>query len=120
LGSMIDLKRHPYLHCHEREALEGIIDAVTDRFPWIGKIILYGSKARGDFREESDVDLLFAVEGEVSRDEKTRIYDLLFGFEVGYGVLVSAVFASPNDLSEGTSAVLKRIRKEGIEVWSRE
>ena len=120
MGSMIDVKKHPYLHCHELEALKGIIDAVTDRFPWIGKIILYGSKARGDFREESDVDLLFAVEGKVSRDEKTRIYDLLFGFEVDHGVLVSVVFASPDDLAEGTSAVLRRVRKEGIEVWSRE
>lgn len=117
---MIDFEKHPYLHYHELEVLKGIIDAVADRFPWIGKIILYGSKSRGDFTEESDVDLLFAVEGEVSREEKTRIYDLLFGFEVGYGVLVSAVFASPNNLSEGTSAVLKQIRKEGIEVWSRE
>jgi predicted nucleotidyltransferase len=117
---MIDLKKHPYLHFHELEALQGIVDAVTELFPWIGKIILYGSKARGDFREESDVDLLFVVERELSRDEKTRIYDLLFDFEVGHQVPVSAVFASPEDLAGGTSAVLRRVRKEGIEVWSRE
>jgi len=58
---------------HELEALQGIIDAVYERFPRIGKIFLYGSRARGDVREESDIDLLFEVEKELSRDEKTRI-----------------------------------------------
>jgi predicted nucleotidyltransferase len=61
------------VNCHELEALQGIVDAVNKRFRRVGKILLYGSKARGDVREESDIDLLFEVEKKLSRDDKTCI-----------------------------------------------
>lgn len=44
------------LNYNEQRALEGIIQEVTNKYP-VKKIILYGSKARGDFVEGSDIDL---------------------------------------------------------------
>ncbi len=35
----------------------------TERLPEVSRIILFGSHARGDFEEESDVDLAIALHG---------------------------------------------------------
>lgn len=47
-----------------------MIIRIRDFFPEIKKIILYGSKARGDFLEDSDIDLLFVIESFI--DKKTK------------------------------------------------
>ena len=38
------------------------------------KIILFGSRARGDYREDSDWDVLVVVENPLSRREKTLLF----------------------------------------------
>ena len=53
------------------------------------KIILFGSYARGDAREDSDIDLLVVERGLVSkRDEMVRLRRLLRPFRVPVDVLV--------------------------------
>ena len=44
---------------NERKALEELKGKLSDRFPGV-EIILYGSKARGDDEEFSDIDLLIS------------------------------------------------------------
>jgi predicted nucleotidyltransferase len=51
---------------NEREALLELKSKLLQRFPNI-EIILYGSKARGDFNKESDIDLLILIDSEISR-----------------------------------------------------
>lgn len=51
---------------NEREALLELKSKLFQRFPNI-EIILYGSKARGDFNKESDIDLLILIDSEISR-----------------------------------------------------
>ena len=46
------------------------------RFPPIKRALLYGSRARGDFREESDVDLAIVLEG--ARPAAKSLLDLHF------------------------------------------
>ena len=48
------------------------IQNVFSRFPQVGAVILYGSRAKGNYREGSDIDLtLIAVDGQ-SIDLGTR------------------------------------------------
>ena len=44
----------------------------TITLPPVSRLILYGSYARGDFNEESDVDLAIVLAGEASKDNDAR------------------------------------------------
>ena len=52
------------------------------------KVILYGSYARGDYRENSDVDImvLTALTDDEIRDIKETIFNLAFDFQMKYGI----------------------------------
>ncbi len=86
----------------------------------INKIILYGSKARGDFTEESDIDILLIADYPVARTVKFGIYDMIYEFQTEHDVVISAVFTSDSDFHEAFKPLLRQIHLEGITLWSRE
>lgn len=47
-------------------------------YPVIKKAILYGSKARGDFLENSDIGLLLITEGSVPIQTKYQVFDIIY------------------------------------------
>jgi len=76
---------------NERIALQELKKRLLQRFP-DAEIILYGSKARGDFDEESDIDLLILVVSQVTsrlEEEITHItYDIELKYDVVFGKIV--------------------------------
>lgn len=114
------IQKHPYLHYNEQKALESIILRVASTFPVISRIMLYGSKARGDFAEESDIDLLFVTDYILPRAVKFEISDAIYEAEVESDVVVSAIFVNARDFQTKKSPFLERVRREGIVLWSRE
>ena len=64
------------LQPEEKKVVDEYIDLIRARFPdRISTITLFGSKARGDSRSESDIDLLIAVDAE-NRQIKRDLLDL--------------------------------------------
>jgi uncharacterized protein (UPF0332 family)/predicted nucleotidyltransferase len=59
----------------QREAAEEFARRAAERFPEVQAVILYGSVARGDAREESDVDLM-VIATRADEALKDRIFDL--------------------------------------------
>ena len=54
--------------------------------------ILYGSEARGDAREDSDIDLLILVDGDkMTIEQETQITEPLYELELKTGVLISPI-----------------------------
>src|SRR4030042_6058589 len=106
------------LNYNEQYALKGIINEVTSKYP-VKRIILYGSKARGDFLEGSDIDLLFITEGSVDRSIKFQISDIIYNYELSHDVVVSAIFVSESDFRDKVNIFLMRVKKEGVVIWSR-
>ena len=53
----------------------------------VEKIILFGSRARGDYREESDYDILIVVEGKPDRRIR-RLLSARIGARVAHELLV--------------------------------
>ena len=72
----------------ETEALDAFAAAVRARVPGVRRIVLFGSRARGEGRDDSDLDVLVVV-AERTRDVRRTAQDI--GFEVGldFGLVLS-------------------------------
>ena len=82
------------------------------------KVILYGSYARGDYRENSDIDImvLTTLTDEEIRQIKTTIYDVAFDFQMEYGVDISVVIKNEAHFNYWLGALpfYDNVQKEGV------
>ena len=82
------------------------------------KVILYGSYARGDYRENSDIDIMIltTLTDEEIRKTKTSIYDLAFDFQMEYGVDISVVIKNEEHFNYWLGALpfYDNVQKEGV------
>ncbi|MEA2075012.1 MAG: nucleotidyltransferase domain-containing protein [Euryarchaeota archaeon] len=79
------------------------------------EVILYGSWARGDATDESDIDLLIVLEGKiVPSAEIDRMIDIITEINLKHDVLLSVYPISEQDYSVINSPLLINVRKEGI------
>ena len=80
------------------------------------RIILFGSRARGDYHPDSDYDLLVIVD-EVTPEVKDAIDDLAGEFLYEYSKLFPVIAVSEKQFaSEKYNPLYMNIRKEGITV----
>ena len=80
-------------------------------------VVLYGSWARGKATEESDIDLLIVLEGEIIPGlEIDRMIDIITDINLSYNVLISVYPVSEEDYATMNSPILLNVRKEGIPV----
>ncbi|MEA3431195.1 MAG: nucleotidyltransferase domain-containing protein [candidate division WOR-3 bacterium] len=78
-------------------------------------VILYGSWARGEATEESDIDMVIILEGKVvPGKEIDRMIDIITEINLKYGVLISVYPVSEEDYSATNSPLLINIRREGV------
>lgn len=78
-------------------------------------VILYGSWARGEATEKSDIDLLVVLEGEViPGKEIDRMIDIITETNLKYGVLISVYPVSEKDYFTMNSPLLINVRREGV------
>ncbi|MBD5469367.1 MAG: nucleotidyltransferase domain-containing protein [Lachnospiraceae bacterium] len=86
----------------------------------LSKIILYGSYARGDFQENSDVDVMILVKLSPEQIEhfESSVFDLAFDIELEHGIHISPIIKN-EDQFEYWADVLpfyRTVRKEGVEI----
>ena len=82
----------------------------------LNKVILYGSYARGDEREDSDVDYLVVLNDEEIKTlrEISFISPVTSLLGLKYGVWVSAIPFAISKLSVGETPLAYNIKNEGI------
>lgn len=86
----------------------------------LAKIILYGSYARGDFHEESDIDFLVLLNDEnvsITR-EIGETNNELFDLSLKHNFIpISSYIVSKNSFQTSNKAIFRFIKKEGITVY---
>jgi predicted nucleotidyltransferase len=81
------------------------------------EVLLYGSEARGEATEKSDIDLLILLNKDaISRDDEKAISYPLFDFEVENGVIISPkIFTKTSwDKKYSITPFFENVTKEGI------
>lgn len=119
------------LTANEERALNEYKEFLLRRFPeQLERLILFGSKARGDDIADSDIDILIILRGKkgIARE---RFYPLgltdpawremvgaTFDILMKHGADISPTIISEDEYDEW-SPLTARAKAEGIELWSR-
>ena len=84
----------------------------------ISKVILYGSYAREDYREDSDIDIMILTplaESEIKRIEN-EVYDLAYDYGLEHDVTISVNIKNEEHFNYWLGALpyYDNIKREGI------
>lgn len=82
------------------------------------KVILYGSYARGDYHQNSDMDIMILTtlnDAEISQVEN-QIYNLAFDFQMEYFVDISVIIKNETHFNFWLGAVpfYDNVKREGV------
>lgn len=86
----------------------------------VNSMIVYGSYARGDYTENSDIDILILVnspEVEIKKYED-QVIDYAFDLELEYGKCLSPIIKNQEvfDYWSDTLPFYRNIKREGVKV----
>ena len=110
---------HNILTNEEKTVLRELKDALK---PFLGdrlvKFVLYGSKARGDYHSESDLDVAIVVR-DLTRVLKHQILDMVAEIEFKYIMPISTLVLSEEDfdrLRERERRIAFDIERDGMPI----
>ncbi|TAE53126.1 MAG: nucleotidyltransferase domain-containing protein [Nostocales cyanobacterium] len=81
----------------------------------LDKVILFGSRARGDYHADSDIDILIVLKTPFDYSlevEKTSVFISELSLECD--LVISRVFAETPDFNSKNTPFFMNIRKEGV------
>jgi len=102
----------------EREAIASAARLLKERFP-IDRVILFGSKARGDADAHSDINLLLISSKALHWKEEKAVVEALFDIGMEHDVIFSPLFATSEEWENGvfkTFPIYDEITREGAVV----
>ncbi len=105
-----------HLSDRDRRAVEAASQMLKERFP-VQRVILFGSKARGDDDPESDIDLLVLTSRSISWEERKEIIHSLFSVEMVHDVVISLLIATMLDWEDGPFSVMpihEEVAEDGV------
>ncbi len=103
---------------NEEKAIGEFKREVFKRFPH-AQFILYGSKARGDPEEFSDIDILVLLDEEIDTRVEDTIFDIAYDIELKFDVVISVIVESKQFWESELSKAMPlhwSVEKEGVAV----
>jgi predicted nucleotidyltransferase len=103
---------------NESDAIKAAIKMLKSEFS-VSKVILFGSKARGDHDEHSDIDLLVVASKLLHWKEEKAIVGALFDIGMKYDVIFSPLFTFVDEWENGIFTkfpVYQEISRDGAVV----
>ena len=105
----------------DRAAVAATIEVIRNRWP-VERVILFGSKARGDDDSESDIDLLVITSVPVDAAEENAMQEAAWQTGIQHDRAVQLVVRSHEQWWHGidqATPLRLQIDADGIEVYSR-
>ena len=82
-------------------------------------MILYGSKARGDSKEDSDIDTMIILKKIVRWDKEfEKISEIKYPIASNYDLLISTVILSENEYMCRNTPLLLNVKREGDDLYA--
>jgi len=112
-----------HLTRNEWAALDAFVARLREQYgDRIVRVVLFGSKARGDHDAESDLDVLVILNG---GDWRLRDAVALVAFEpmVEYGVVLTPLVVDVADYTwwqEHRAPIYRHISVEGVDLWTKQ
>ncbi|MFQ6015304.1 MAG: HEPN domain-containing protein [Anaerolineae bacterium] len=110
-----------HLSQQERMAVEEYLTRLRERYAdQVARVVLFGSKARGDGDEESDIDLFVVLKTDDPR-LKDEIWQMSYEIELKRGVTFGDLIVGHSryaGMRRIEEPVFRNIRDEGIELWA--
>jgi predicted nucleotidyltransferase len=94
-----------FLSTQEKQALSEIKRRVSAVFQ-VRQYLLFGSKARGDAREDSDVDLLIVTGSRLTSQDRGRISHEIFEVNLACDTNFSYIVIDADEWEEGMTSVM--------------
>ena len=100
----------------EKQAVKELIDELKKLYgDSLSCVILYGSKARGDATEDSDIDIMIVLKDVKDKSkELEKVIKLTTEIDFRYETLISVTLQSDEEYLKKRSPLLLNVRKEGI------
>ena len=103
------------------EMREELVRGLTNIFQKnISMIILYGSVARNEATDESDIDIAIIVKNPMDEETKRRFVQWAADMDIRYEKVFSIVDIQESNLKKWESVLpfYQNIRREGIVLWT--
>jgi predicted nucleotidyltransferase len=101
----------------ENELISGLLDIFGDN---VSKIILYGSVARNEETDESDIDVAVIITSPVSDDVRNLFINWSAQMDLKYDCVLSVIDIEKEkfDMWENTLPFYRNVSREGIVLWT--
>ncbi len=117
----MDKEALKYLADHEQAALEEFLTKLHEQHGnEVVLVSLFGSKVRGDFDEESDVDVLVVVEDRISQLWED-IVEIETDLMLKYDLVISSLIMGRDNYEwhrRHRAPLYRNVEREGVELWT--
>ncbi|MBF0523521.1 MAG: nucleotidyltransferase domain-containing protein [Deltaproteobacteria bacterium] len=101
---------------NDRQTITAAAGILKERFP-VDKVILYGSKARGDDHADSDIDLFVITSRPIQWRERKSIVAALFDLAMATDTIINILTVPLADWATGAfrhTAIYREILRDGV------
>lgn len=85
----------------------------------LASVIMYGSYARGEETDESDVDIAIVLKANQTEDQYDKMTDTVVDFQLDLGITLSVITIEFSEFMEWKTTLpfYKNVDREGIVLW---